>query len=219
MSIYHLNAGDFSQEGGHLVANIGGITFIMFSSAKCTYCTNFLSEFEVLAGSIRGVNFGLCDVSKHAAVVTMASNSSTPMKGVPKFILYNDGIPYVEYSGQRNRNSIINFLQEIITKLNQKQPFARPRRTRQNEGGQEMQQPQQSGGVGGAISRPPSLVPPGQASMQQQDPQNKSYLVTPTTGVREYETSYGMPYNAHNEKEFLDYEQAYKAQMAAAVRK
>jgi len=48
--------------------------------------------------------------------------------------------------------------------------------------------------------------PPNQEASQS----SESYKITPNTGVKEYETSYGRPYNTLNERDFLDYEQAYK---------
>lgn len=199
-SIHYLNANEFGQENGHLVANVGGITFVMFHSNNCTHCMNFLPEFKQLPAMIRGVNFGLCNVDgANRQIVQMSKQSSTPITAVPKFILYNDGLPYVEYSGQRSRQAVLGFLQDIIGKLNQKQTFTRPRRTRQQQ--PPMQQP-----VGGMPQAPQG--PPQQQPQQQQ--QNPNYVVSPTTGVKEYETSYGRPYNTLNEQEFLAYESAYK---------
>lgn len=214
-TIYYLNANDFGQEGNHLAANIGGISFIMFHSRKCGHCVNFLPEFKRLPGSIRGVNFGLCSVDdNNRSIVQMSGQSSTPITAVPKFILYNDGVPYVEYSGQRSRQAIIGFLQEIIGKLNQKQTFTtRPPRSRQQASPQQQQMPSQQGAPS-MPSRPAGMGGGGNYNQpQQQQQQNTPYKLTPSTGVKEYETSYGRPYNTLNENDFLDYEMAYKQRM------
>nr|QBK87286.1 MAG: thioredoxin [Marseillevirus LCMAC201] len=207
MSIYYLNVGDFGQEGKNLVANIGGITFVMFHSQRCSHCVNFLPEFKRLPGAIRGVNFGMCSVDDgNRVIVQMSHQSNTPIQSVPKFILYNDGIPYVEYSGQRSRQAILGFLQELISKLDQKQTFTRPRRSRQ-------QPPQQPNGVGqdtGSPTRPGGVMG---GTGQDQGASNPTYRITPTTGVKEYDTSYGRPYNTLNESDFLEYENAYKQKL------
>lgn len=197
-TIYYLNANDFSQEGNHMVANIGGLTLIMFHSQRCTHCVNFIPVFKSLPNSIRGINFGLCSVDNaNKDIIRMSQNSSTPIKAVPKFILYNDGLPYVEYSGQRSQQAIVSFLQEITNKLNQKQSFTqRPLRSRQNMGD-------------GMPSRPMT----NQGQVQPEQTHNQSFKITPSTGVKEYETSYGRPYNTLNERDFLDYENAYRKQM------
>lgn len=197
MSLYYLNASDFSQENGHLAANIGGISFIMFHSQRCSHCVNFLPEFKMLPNAIRGVNFCLCSVDDgNSVVVQMSRQSSTPIDAVPKFILYSDGIPYVEYNGQRSRQAVVGFLQEIISKLNQKQSFTRPRRSRQQP---EMPQQMQNAPMGPGLSKPSALAAP---QAPPQDSTNKPYTVTPSTGVKEYETSYGRPYNTLNEQDF-----------------
>ena len=220
-TIYYLNSGDFSQESGHLAANIGGITLVMFHSQRCSHCVNFLPEFKRLPGAIRGVNFGSCCVDDgNRVILQMSKQSSTPIDAVPKFILYNDGIPYVEYSGQRSRQAIIGFLQEIISKLNQKQSFTRPRRSRQQPVQQEMPMqppapssmptmPPSDSGNGGP-TRPTGMMGGQGQGQDQQGGNNNSYRITPSTGVKEYDTSYGRPYNTLNESDFLEYENAYK---------
>lgn len=206
-NIYYLSSTDFNLENGNLVANIGGLSFIMFHSMKCSHCQNFIPEFKNLNGSIRGVNFGLCSVDNNNNVIAQWSKqSSTPITAVPKFILYNDGIPYIEYSGQRNSQAVIGFLQDVIGKLNQKQSFTRPRRTREQVPQQEIQQlPQRFD-----QQMPSQYQQAPQQQQQQQAPQTAAFKITPSTGVKEYETSYGRPYNTLNEQDFLSYESAYK---------
>lgn len=210
MSVYYLNANDFGQENNHLAASIGGLTLIMFHSQRCGHCIKFLPEFKTLPGTIDGVNFGVCNVDAgNRVIVEMSKSSTTPITSVPKFILYNDGIPAVEYSGQRSRQAIIGFLQEIISKLNHKQMFTRPQRSRQMQGG--MQGGIQGGMQGGGQLPHPLPQPAGRPAEQSNG--NSTYKITPSTGVKEYETSYGRPYNTLNEVDFLEYENAYKQQM------
>jgi len=217
-NIYYLNSSDFSLEGGHMVANIGGLTFILFHSQRCDHCKHFLPEFKTLPGNIRGVNFGLCCVDEsNRSVIQMSRTSSTPISAVPKFVLYNDGIPLFEYNLQRSKQAILTFLNDIIQKLDQKQSFtSRPRRTRQPE--QQFDIAAQQMPVNPNLQLPtrpgqPSGQPVAQQAQgyppQQQQQQAVKYKVTPSTGVKEYETSYGRPYNTSNENDFLEYEQAY----------
>jgi hypothetical protein len=199
MSIYFLQSSDFSIENGKLAINMGGITLVMFYSQKCSYCMTFLPEFKKLPSNMMGVNFALCSVDDpKKMVVQMSHHTTTPIKNVPKFLLYNDGIPQVEYNGQRNRQSVIAFLEEVLPSLNQRSAFTRPRRTRQDE--VQMQMPQQS-----------QMVQPPRQNMQVQSPQQvqQPYTISPQGGVKEYATSYGRPYNTINEEEFLEYEKAY----------
>lgn len=222
-NLYYINASDFSQEGGHMTANIGGVSLIMFHSNRCPHCIAFLPEFKRLPGAMMGLNFGTCCVDDgNRSVVEMSKQSSTPITSVPKFILYVEGRPYVEYSGQRSRPAILAFLQEISAKINQSLSFARPRRTRQQEGvgqqpGMQYQQPamqQQQPPQNAQMAPPPPqarVQPPrnGGGGYELTNP-NSSVKIAPNTGVKEYETSYGRPYNTTNEMDFLEYERAYR---------
>jgi hypothetical protein len=205
-NIYYLNNADFGLENGNMVANIGGLSFVMFHSQRCAHCVKFLPEFKTLPGSIRGVNFGLCCVDDPSrTLIELSRNSSTPIKTVPKFILYNDGVPYLEYNLQRSRNAILNFLQDIIQKLDQKQSFTSRPRSRQFR---QEPNPNQNAQM---LPRSPlgqqSMQAP-QATQTSQAP-NQSFTISPTTKVKEYKSSYGLPYNMPNESYFLDYESAY----------
>ena len=182
MSVQYFNAVDFGREGGHLAINSPGFTFLMFHSQKCTYCVNFLPDFKQFPGIFKGINFGLCCVDGgNSQIVSSSQKSSTPIKAVPKFILYNDGIPYIEYSGKRNIKAIIDFLQEAIGKLDQKQQFTRQRR------------PESSMVSSGASSGAKGV-----------------FVINPTSKVKEYETSYGLPYNVAKEADFINYEDDYR---------
>lgn len=188
-TLHYLNVGDFATRGKTLVLNMQGLTFVMFTSNRCIHCTKFAPEFRMLPNTMRGVNFAVCNVDgNNNQIVQMASTTTTPFKGVPKFILYNDGMPFVEYNGQRSHQAVIQFLQEMIGKLDQKQSFtAKPMRSRQGMGMEQQQQQQQM----------PQQAPP-------------RFKLNENTQVKEYETSYGRPYNTTNETEFLEAESAYK---------
>ena len=190
-TLHYLNVGDFQIQNQSLMLNIPGLTFVMFTSQRCIHCTKFAPEFRMLPNSMRGVNFAVCSVdAANNQIVQMASGTTTPFKGVPKFILYNDGVPFVEYNGQRTRPAVLQFLHEMIDKLNQKQSFTnKPMRSRQGGFNGQPQQPMQQ--------------------QQQQQPQQR-FRLNEKTQVKEYETSYGRPYNTTNETEFLEAEAAYK---------
>jgi len=203
MSVYYLGADDFGQEQGHLVTSSPGLLLVMFTSRNCKYCDDFMPEFKGLPRAVQGVNFGICNVDdKNRAVLQMARNSSTPITGVPKFILYHEGMPYVEYTGGRTTQDVLRFLKEIFTKLNHKRQFDQPRRTR---GQTAIGNP-----PGGPGAMPPPQQQPlparGQGGMQQKP----GFTLNPSTGVKEFETSYGRPYNMLNDADFLAYESAYK---------
>lgn len=197
MSIYYLNVEDFGLNNDTLTHNINGISLVMFYSQSCKFCSAFMPQYQTLPGSIIGVSFALCSVDgRNNQLIKMSKSSSTPISGVPKFILYTDGIPYVEYTGQRNRQAVLSFLQDIVVKLNQKQSFTKPKRSRE-----ALESPSRIA--------PPNSGPPGRGGGNTEPSSSGKFKITPSTGVKEYESSYGLPYNAGNEANFLEYESAY----------
>jgi len=204
-TIYYLTLDDIVPNGKNLCVNISGITFVMFYSQKCGHCNKFKPEYHKLVNSFKGVNFGMfCVDDKNSVIVGMSQNTTTPITVVPKFILYYEGIPHVEYNGHKNFQAVASFLNTIISQL-KTQSFAKPRRTRQ----------EYDSNINNAVQPPRAQMQPPQ---QKQPDQNQGYTIAETTGVKLYETSYGRPYNTLNEQEFLAAEKAY-LEMAGSHRK
>lgn len=195
MSVYYLNAEDFSMQGNNMCINQPGIMLVMYTSKTCHHCDMFAPQFKQIPNSLVGVNVAICNVdNQNRQILGLAQKSSTPISAVPKFILYANGSPVADYTGSRTLNDIIRFIREVTQKLGN-QGF------QNNQGPPPQQQNQRS--------RNPAAQQPQATQQQPQVPKN--YTVNSNTGVKEYETSYGLPYNAVNENEFLQYEQAYKS--------
>lgn len=213
--VHFLNANDFGLNQGHLMTKVNGILFVMFTTKDCRYCHEFMPIFQSLQGTVVGMNFGVCNVDgQNRVLVEMSLNSSTPIKGAPTFILYNNGVPFANYKGARTQQSVMAFIREMISKINQSsqfssQPPQQVLRSRQNPGMTQAQSLPQS--HQGRVNPEFQQQMTGQSQMPQ-PAQAKKYTLSPTTGVKEFETSYGRPYNTTNEQEFLDYEQAYLEQ-------
>lgn len=185
MSLYQLDYNHFSKNGDQLIINMDGATLVMYTAENCVYCKQFENEFKMLPNSVNTVNFAICSLDgPNRQIAQMSKGTTSPIANVPCFIFYSNGIPTALYKGKRTRNDIIAFLQEMMK--NHQGSFARPPRPQQPPSQQQMPQP------------PPQ---------QQEKPK---YIVNPNSGVKEYETSYGLPHNAVNEAEFLAYESAYK---------
>lgn len=60
-----------------------------------------------------------------------------------------------------------------------------------------------------------SVKQPEPATEKPVEPVKEPFVITPLTGVKQYESSYGRPYNTINEQEFLEYEGAYIKQLRA----
>lgn len=211
MSIYSLSPQDFQLQNGTLMNTVQGFSFVMFVTQNCKFCHQFLPEFKQLPNNAPGVTFAVCSVDGNGReIFEMAKKSSSPIKAAPTFIFYTNGLPFAEYRGPRTSQDILQFIQGAIqesqNKMQQPAQVQQPIRTRQNDQTQrEMPdiQPIQRHN----LSQPRNLQMPS-STPQPSQPQQK-WTVSATTGVKEFETSYGRPYNMANDQEFLEYERAY----------
>jgi hypothetical protein len=226
MSLYYLIADDFSIEKGSLVTNLNGVTLVLFHhSRKCQHSIRYFPQFKQLPERIRGINFAACDVGENMSVVQMSKTSSTPITEVPKMMLYNNGFPYVEYTGKRENSDVMAFLNEIMAKINQKQVFMNQRQPQggnhhHNNQGRDVTNHQQQHSI--HQQQPPNrqtLPPPpsqqnrpnGNSGGAQGPPQANKYRIVPGTQVKEYEGSYGRPYNTASEADYIDELEAYRS--------
>jgi len=196
-SVHYLSINDFGRNGNNVIINVPGLTFVMFETGQCKWCSSFKGEFQNLANTIGNINFALCNLDgANKDIARISKNSTTPITAVPKFILYNEGVPVAEYTSARNSQAILKFLQEMLNTFGQRQTFTSPRQQPSNSmpnRPQAQSQPQQGGGGG-----------------QRSDPLLGAFTISPDNGVKEFKTSYGRPYNTSNEMEFIEYENAYK---------
>lgn len=190
MSLQRLNRDDFTYSDT-LGINIDGIILVMFSSAQCKICQSFSGNFQKLPMMVSGVKFGMCVLDDADRIIAVKSkNTTTPIVSVPRFILYSGGSPVAEYTGGHTLNGIIGFLQEVVPKI--KNSF--------------MQQPQQQRS---RLQQQPSQP---QQNSRRHSISDEIVRIDPETGVKEYKTSYGRPYNTGTEKDFIEYEKAYLQQ-------
>jgi len=196
-SLHYLSVNDFGRNGNNVIINVPGLTFVMFETGQCRWCASFKGEFQNLANTVGNINFALCNLDgANKEIARISKNSTTPITAVPKFILYNEGVPVAEYTSARNSQAILKFLQEMLNNFGQRQTFTRPRQPSSLPSRPQAQAPSQQGGGGGGGQR--------------QDPLLGAYKISPENGVKEFQTSYGRPYNTSSENEFIEYETAYK---------
>lgn len=230
-SIHHLNADDFSIENGKLVTAVRGLSLVLFyKRAGCKYSAEYYPRFTDLPNRIRGVTFAVVNVDDNMTLVARSKQTSTPINHVPKMLLFTEGLPYVEYTKKPFANDgVISFLTEISNSLNQQRRASQPPSYQTSlQAPQPHQQPQRpppsnntiNGGGGGyhpSQQQPqrPFPPPPPPSSMQHpgqgQGPVGgQPYRITPGSGVKEYERSYGRPYNTASETDYLEEEAAYR---------
>ena len=197
MSLSYLDKDDFQILNNYLCINVEGAILVMFTSSSCVHCQKFMPEFIKLPKVFNGVKFGVCSLDGQNRKIAIDSHQTqNPITDVPRFFLYYQGNPVAEYTGVRNLNHIVNFLQDVLAKIQksfgqQSTSFNQRSRVQSNQ-----QTPSSNNN-----SSPPSN-------------DYNNYIRLSSDGVKEYRTSYGRPYNVANEQDFLEMERAYIAQQS-----
>lgn len=192
MSLIQLTENDFFINAGNLCVNDDSVILVVFTSKKWEPYNAFLHQYSTLPSKISGMKFGFCDLAEHLSVAQNSINTSTPIKDVPRFILYLKGKPFAKYQGDWSMNGIVEFIKDITPKIKQRLS-------------QQQMQPNQQ--------RSRMQLPNNQLNQQQQQTaQQDEFTLAPETKVKIFKTSYGRPYNTANDKDFLEWQDAYTSQ-------
>lgn len=123
-----LTANDFQhiekENGNVLCTNIQGFSLILFYSTQCNYCKELIPIFKQLPGQVDGCQFGMINVNKNKKIIQMSNKTIVPITYVPYIILYIDGIPFMRYDGDNNKEDILQFIIEVANKVKEKRQFS-----------------------------------------------------------------------------------------------
>jgi hypothetical protein len=102
-----------------------GIQFVMFHAdpGVCQYCELAKPEFVQLEQFVAGVKFGLCNLSKARGLYEKSTQTITPLQKVPMFILFVNGRPFINYTGEHKLKHFAEFLQQMTARLQNQQVF------------------------------------------------------------------------------------------------
>ena len=118
MTVMHLNHEHFQAPGGATMKlNIPGLVLVMFKQQTCQHCVNFAPQFEAMSQNDQRVRFAYIDIRQNRQVIGMAQTTNTPIKAVPLFILYLNGVPCALYKGRHEYGSMMSFLNELVQKV------------------------------------------------------------------------------------------------------
>lgn len=120
MSIPNLTDANFQADNGGRILRlkqIPGFSFVMFKTDRCPHCTNFLPTFQSLARRDQRVRFFIANVDRYKNIVGMAQTTNTPIKGVPMFIFYVNGMPKAKYNGKHVEGNVLQFLSSMVDKF------------------------------------------------------------------------------------------------------
>ncbi len=205
--MYNLTSQNFHVMQGTpstLALALGNKVFVFFKSPKCNGCESLAPIFSKLARVDNRLTFASIDVTKNNEVIKLSQNTSTPITTVPCLILYNDGIPYARFRGQRNESSLISFLNTTLSQLDVPQSFVPVQPQQQNMYGGQRAAPNQRAFMPDTQSFPSQakniannpIASSSHPSMQQCDPEDPDCLMVPKNVI---------PYNMPWESDFQKY--------------
>jgi len=129
-NLYHLTGEDFfldhSNDGKRVLCiDAKGLVLVCFhvNADRCAHCEDTIPEFKRLPQRIGGCKFALANLSMNPDIIKMSKMSKAPIEHVPFIILYVNGRPFLRYEGERTTQDMMEFIQEVVQKLQSKQQF------------------------------------------------------------------------------------------------
>ena len=128
MSVAHLSDQNFvSANGGRVLQlnNIPGLSIVMFKTEGCGHCRTFTSKFQNVAKQELRVRHFFASVDKYRRIVGMAQTTNTPVRAVPMFVFYVNGLPKAKYNGNQTEEALLAFLNKMVAQFSSEvqQPF------------------------------------------------------------------------------------------------
>lgn len=101
-------------------------TFVMFHAdpSICKFCDLAKPEFMQLHQIISGAKFGLCNLSRCRGLYERSKQSITPLDKVPLFILFVNGRPFMNYTGEKQLKHFAEFMQQALHRVGSQQVFS-----------------------------------------------------------------------------------------------
>ncbi len=121
-SLFVLSSRDFSiqigKKGKLLCINPKGIVVVLFYSDQCPHCGPLLPIFRVLSKYVN-CQVAIHDIGSDGMVVAKNSKMTVaPVTSVPQVILYVNQRPFMKYEGERKLENIVQFIKDVIERLN-----------------------------------------------------------------------------------------------------
>jgi thiol-disulfide isomerase/thioredoxin len=141
-SLIELSAESFKKikgNRGHVLGllNAQNLTLVMFYSMQCTFCDQAMPELSKLSRFLREHNMpvqvAVCDVSKNKRVIQESADTVDPIKYVPYLTIYLRDRPYLRYNGRKVAEEMLNYLVEVLKRVDTRQQFVQPQRQPQEE--------------------------------------------------------------------------------------
>lgn len=140
--IIELNAESFRKIKGNRgyvlgIPNAQNLTLVMFYSLQCAYCDQAMPELDKLSKFLLEnnipVNIAICDIMKHKTVIQESADTVDPIKFVPYMPIYLGEKPYLRYNGKKTAEEMLNYLIEVLKRVDTRQKFVQSRPQEQEE--------------------------------------------------------------------------------------
>ena len=112
-----------SAKGPVVATKVPGVVFVMFHAdpGVCQSCDLAKPEFGQLFQHFPSAKFAYCNLSRNQRLSSMSFQTITPLNKVPLFIVFVNGRPFVNYTGERQFKAFAEFMQQVLQRLSQQQ--------------------------------------------------------------------------------------------------
>jgi hypothetical protein len=140
--IIELHAESFKKMKGNSgfvlgIPNAQNLTLLMFYSLQCTYCDQAMPELEKLSKFIYEnnlpINIAVCDIMKNKKIIQDSADTVDPIKFVPYMPIYLAEKPYLRYNGKKTAEDMLNYLIEVLKRIDTRQKFVQHNRQEPEE--------------------------------------------------------------------------------------
>jgi hypothetical protein len=128
-NLIYLSTSDFEVKDGNkgpaLCIKYPELTFVLFHAEpeRCAHCHELLPEFRKLPYIISGCKFALVNLNRYPDIVKISKSTTTPLEYVPYLVLYINGRPFIRYEGDKNLQSLAEFVSEFMSRLKSQTNF------------------------------------------------------------------------------------------------
>ena len=108
-----------SAKGPVIATKVPGVVFVMFHAdpGVCQACDLAKPEFGQLFQHFPSAKFAYCNLSRNQRLSSMSFQTITPLNKVPLFIVFVNGRPFVNYTGERQFKFFAEFMQQVLQRL------------------------------------------------------------------------------------------------------
>lgn len=130
------------NNGKLLFNNIPGISIVLMYSTNCSICHKVIPIFQELPNFVSGCKFAVINIDNNKEIIAKSELTTMPIKYVPQIIFFHNGKPFLKYTGEKNKETMIAFFNDTISRVQKSVNFSK-----QSEKKKEVSDDYELGGV------------------------------------------------------------------------